>query len=273
MPTQPSLPEQGRYAQANSLSMYYEEVGTGPPLILLHRGIATGRIWQPHVSLLAERYRVVAPDSRGHGHTTNPAGRISYAMMADDIAALSQTLGLRKPLICGYSDGGNTALELGMRYPELASALVIGGAYYRLSETLAHWLRELGVDGPGAVDFEHLRRTWPAYVEKWQARHSPQGADHWKSLLHQLSVMWWTPLNYTAEDFAKISAPVLILTGDRDETVSLEETVEMYRLIPGAELVVLPGIDHLAAVDRVDLFVPAVSSFFERRLAPGQHPD
>jgi len=77
-------------------------------------------------------------------------------------------------------------------------------------------------------------------------------------------------LNYTADDFAKITAPVLILTGDRDETVSLDEKVEMYRLIPGAELAVLPGMDHLAAMDRVDLFVLAVSSFFERRLAPSQ---
>jgi pimeloyl-ACP methyl ester carboxylesterase len=253
--------------------MYYEEYGSGQPLVLLHRGLATGRIWQPHISLFAERYRVIAPDSRGHGYTANPAGTISYRMMADDIAALIKTLGLSKPLVCGYSDGGNTALELGLRHPELTCALVIGGAAHKLAQAPTRWLKELGVDGPGTVDFERIRRTWPAYAEKWQARHSPQGADHWKSLLLELSVMWCTPLNYTPDDFAGIKVPALILTGDRDETVPLEETVEMYRLIPGSELAVLPGLDHLAAVDRADQFVPVVTGFFQRRLAPSQPSD
>jgi hypothetical protein len=58
-------PNQGRYAEANGLSIYYEEFGSGEPLVLLHRGFATGRIWQPHISLFAKHYRVIVPDSRG----------------------------------------------------------------------------------------------------------------------------------------------------------------------------------------------------------------
>jgi pimeloyl-ACP methyl ester carboxylesterase len=190
-------------------------------------------------------------------------------MMADDIAALIETLGLRKPLICGFSDGGNIALELGMRYPDLARALVISGAMNKLSDSLAHWFEEFGIDGPGLVDFDRIRRELPVLADEWQARHSPQGADHWQSLLQQLSVLWFTPLNYTAEDFVKIIAPVLILTGDRDESAPLEDIVEMFRLTPGSELAVLPGLDHFSTVDTVELFVPTVIRFFARQPTPG----
>jgi len=268
-----SLDGQGRYAEANGLRIYYEEYGAGEPLVLLHRGIAVGHIWEPYLTYFAERYRVIMPDSRGHGRTANPGGWLSYQLMADDIAALIQALGLRQALVCGYSDGGNTALELGMRYPGLARALVIGGAAHKFSDIYANWLTEFGIHGPGVVDLEYIRRTFPAYVEKWQARHSPQGADHWESLLRQLSVMWWTPLHYTADDLAQIRVPALIITGDRDETMPLEDTIEMYRLIRGAELAVVPGADHLAVVDRVDQFAPTVTGFFERQLASLLHPD
>ena len=121
MQTGPALSRQAQYAQVNGLKMYYEESGSGQPLILLHGGTVTSKMWEAHIPIFARYFRVIAPDSRGHGRTNNPAGELSYRSMADDVVALIHTLDLDRPLICGYSDGGHFALEVGMRYPDLAA--------------------------------------------------------------------------------------------------------------------------------------------------------
>jgi pimeloyl-ACP methyl ester carboxylesterase len=108
----------GAYIEANGLRVYYEVCGEGEPLLLIHGGTATSQSWTSHLPAFTEHFRVFAPDSRGHGRTDNPA---------DDVAALIKALGLQRPLVLGYSDGGQIALELGMRYPGLARALVLGG--------------------------------------------------------------------------------------------------------------------------------------------------
>src|SRR6476646_1292495 len=126
----------GHYVRANDLNIYYEEHGQhqGKPLLLIHGGILTGASWQPYIEAFAKHYRVITPDSRGHGRTANPTGSMSFRLLADDMVALVQALDLQKPLICGYSDGGQVTLEIGMRYPDLPRALVIGGAYAELTE-------------------------------------------------------------------------------------------------------------------------------------------
>jgi len=106
-------------------------------------------------------FRVITPDSRGHGRTVNPARELSYSTMADDLAAFIQALGLEKPFIFGYSDGGQTALDFGMRYPDLAKALVIGAAWYRFSEEYQNALKNAGYEGPGLLNFEVIGKKTP----------------------------------------------------------------------------------------------------------------
>ena len=118
-----SATQHGQYARANGLKMYYEERGSGPPLILLHGGTATSSMWEPQIPFFIQHFRVITPDSRGHGKTNNPTGEFSYRLMADDVVGFIQGLGLTKPLICGYSDGGQIVLEIGMRYPGLAGGV------------------------------------------------------------------------------------------------------------------------------------------------------
>jgi pimeloyl-ACP methyl ester carboxylesterase len=110
----------GKYVEANGLRMYYEVYGEGEPLLLIHGGTATSRSWESHLPAFAEHFRVFAPDSRGHGRTDNPADELGYLLMADDVAALIEALGLQRPLVLGYSDGGQISLELAIRYPGLA---------------------------------------------------------------------------------------------------------------------------------------------------------
>jgi pimeloyl-ACP methyl ester carboxylesterase len=259
VPTQP-----GRIIMLNGLKMYYEEHGSGEPLILLHGGTVTSSMWQTHIPFFAQHFRVIAPDSRGHGRTNNPTGEFSYRLMAGDVAAFVQALGLTKPLICGYSDGGQIALEIGMRYPNLTRALVVSAAWYKFSEVYLNFLKEFGFDGPGMVNIEQIRRATPDFVEFWQTEHSrADDPDYWQTLLRQISTMWWTPLNYSDEDFQKITEPALILMGDRDGTIELEQAVEMYQLIPNAELAILPNATHMSAAEG-KLFTDIVLDFLLR---------
>jgi pimeloyl-ACP methyl ester carboxylesterase len=246
--------QQGHSVQANGLNIYYEEYGNGIPLILLHGGTVTSKMWQPFFSSFVPHFRVITPDSRGHGKTNNPNGELSYHLMADDIVAFIQALNLTQPFVFGYSDGGQIALEIGMRYPSLVTALVVGAAWYEFSETYINFLKTSGFESAGAVNIEKIQRDEPEWVSILKTDHArTDDSDYWQTLLKQISIMWWTPLNYTAEDFHKITEPTLILVGDRDGLIELKQAVDMYQLIPNAELVVLPNATHFSALSEVSM--------------------
>jgi pimeloyl-ACP methyl ester carboxylesterase len=249
-----NLTPQGHYVQANGLKIYYEEYGNGKPLILLHGGTVTSQMWQPFLSSLASHFRVLTPDSRAHGKTNNPSGELSYSLMADDMVAFVRALNLTKPLIFGYSDGGQIALEISMRYPGVAAAFVVGAAWYKFSETYMHALTAFGSPASGIVDFEKIQRDTPEWVTQLKTDHPrPEDAEYWQTLLKQISILWWTPLDYTSENFHRITEPTLILIGDRDGLIELNQAVDMYQLIPDAELVVLPNTTHFSALSETSV--------------------
>lgn len=252
---------EGRYVQANGLDIYYEEYGDGPPLIVLHGG--TGTI--NHNPAFGARFRVFTPNMRGHGHTANPTGVFSYDLLAADVAAFIGDLGLDRPLVAGYSDGGNTALRLAMSNSDVAGALVLGGTWHRITPTYIEGMRQmLGLVGDDAPDVDRLEQTHPGWVSYWQQTHAALGGpEYWKTLLRQMWPMWMTALDYTEEDFRRITAPTLVLIGDRDETVTVEDAVALYRLIPGAELGVLPAASHLLE-GRGHLYTELVLDFLSR---------
>lgn len=245
MSTEISASPQTHSVSANGLEIYYDEYGSGPPLLLLHGGTLTAHSWQDHAPLFAQHFRVIAPDSRGHGRTHNPTGELSYRLMADDLAALVQALQLDQPLICGFSDGGQIVLEFGMHYPNLAKGLVVCGAWYKFSDAYLAGMRQWGFTSPGQVNLVQAEQNLTRLIELWKTEHAPLGGpDYWQTLLRSISKMWLTPLDYTATDFHKITAATLILLGDRDEFIPVEQAVDMYRLISNAELAILPKANH-----------------------------
>ena len=261
-----AIPSQnGGYAKANGLNIYYEEYGSGEPLVLLHGGMGIGSNFEPQIPLFSKQFRVITPDSRGHGKTDNPRGKFSYRLMADDVAAFINTVELHRPSICGWSDGGQIALELGMHYPDLIKCMVVGAAWYQFSQTYQSLLRAIGFESPGVVNIERIKQSLPQLAEMWRSWHSStHRPEYWETLVTQISTMWWTPLNYTADDFQKIRTPTLILVGDRDQMVPVEEAGEMYRLIQGAELAILPNSDHSLPRMRSELFTTLVLDFLVR---------
>src|SRR5262249_26815960 len=118
--------------EANGITIWYAEAGQGPPLLLLHGGIVSnGPIWTDspfgwggHLGRFAEHFRVIAPDTRGHGRTRNPSGVLSYSDFAADVLALIRGLQLEKPRLCGFSDGGITAALVGIMAPDVPRAIV-----------------------------------------------------------------------------------------------------------------------------------------------------
>ena len=131
MPDVASTPP-GAFVAANGIDVHYQEAGIGPPLVLLHGGSASnhscwetfGWGWSRYLDELALAFRVLAPDLRGHGWTRNSTGSVSYDLLADDLLAFIRALGLDRPAVVGFSDGGIMAAVLAIKEPEALSALV-----------------------------------------------------------------------------------------------------------------------------------------------------
>lgn len=267
------MAQTGTHIEANGLRVYYEGYGEGEPLLLIHGGTATSRSWASHLPAFTEHFRVFTPDSRGHGRTDNPTGELGYRVMADDVAALVDALGLQRPLVLGYSDGGQIALELGMRYPGLAKGLVLGGTQFRFSEAYLEAVRELlGITDSEGLEPEKLEREQPEWVAFLREAHGHvYGPEYWKTYVQQIASLWLTPLRYTSEDFAAVTDPVLILIGDRDGGAAPEESVELFRLLPNAELAVAPGSDHGFIEAKAGLFDALALDFLMRRRNNSAH--
>jgi pimeloyl-ACP methyl ester carboxylesterase len=117
----------GHFIEVNGATLYYEDRGAGIPLIRIHGGLSSSATWGQLLPSLIDGFRVITPDSRGHGRSTNPSGALSYTQLANDVAALIAALGLVLPVVGGYSDGGQVVLELGARHPDAAGAVFGAG--------------------------------------------------------------------------------------------------------------------------------------------------
>src|SRR5256885_13616287 len=121
----------GKYANVNALPLYYETHGSGRPLILLHGGLMSSEMFGPVIPQLAQSPQVIAPALQGHGRTADIDRPIDVKLMADDIAALIDQLGLEKPDLVGYSLGGGVAFFTAVKHPQKVGKLVMAAANIR----------------------------------------------------------------------------------------------------------------------------------------------
>jgi pimeloyl-ACP methyl ester carboxylesterase len=136
-----------RSVHANRIDIHYVETGSGDPLILLHGGlVSTSDLWAPtpisyssYLERLGQRFRVIAPDARTSGRTRHTGGPVSASLLADDVAALITALGLEHPAVAGFSEGGLTALLLGIRHPSAVGAIVCDAGYDVLNPDAPPW--------------------------------------------------------------------------------------------------------------------------------------
>ncbi|NHJ84183.1 MAG: alpha/beta hydrolase [Asgard group archaeon] len=248
-------PTEGDYVTVNGIKIYYEEYGKGWPLILLHGGGSTVRMWDKQIPSYSKYFKVIALDSRGHGKTENPIKELHYKQMADDIALFIDELKISKPIICGWSDGAQIALELAINYSEKIKAIIAGGAMLDVSYSMIASMKDIGILGPNNIDFEKLEETVPSYVNVLKRNHSfVYGEDYWKELMKNLATLWLNSAEFPKDKVKAISIPTLILLGDRDAFIPLSDAITMHNTMQNTELAIIPDGTHEVFANRVNLF-------------------
>lgn len=255
-----NMSQTGEFIRTNGINIYYESFGSGIALIFLHGAMGTGKVWKPYVPILSNDFNLFLPDARGHGQTENPGKEIDLHLIADDIAGLIEALKLEKPFLCGWSMGGDVSLDIAMRYPDRISGLIVGGVTHRISETYIASAKAMGLEGPGQVNFEQAEKNIPQLIKLWKTEHV-QSPLHWKELVTQLSFEMLNPTLPTEDDLKRVGVPTLIVWGDRDQFLPIEDAVALYRLIPNAQLAVVPNADHFVSRTNVKLFAEFVKEF------------
>lgn len=181
--------------------------------------------------------------------------------LMQDIIALVQALSIEKPLICGWSFGGQIALEIGIQFPTISKALIAGGVMYGPAEDYMATLKSWGINGSGDVDFEAFMTKFPNAAPFLEQIHVD-----WKELFIQLSKMWYAPDNvlFPGQKVKAILNPVLLILGDRDPIINVEHVVQMYRMIPNSQLAIFPNADHDLPANSVKMFCDTILSFWEQ---------
>jgi pimeloyl-ACP methyl ester carboxylesterase len=231
------------YIDAGGIRTYYEEEGSGEPLLLLHGGLVTIETWSNQRQPLAERYHVYLPERRGHGRTPDVPGPTGYDLMAADTAAFMEALGIGSAHMVGWSDGGNVALDLALARPDLVRKMVLIGSAAHFNGATAdseEWVNSLTVD------------NLPAFLSEPYKRLSPDGPEHLPVVVEKSLTMWRTQPRHEMSELAAVASPTLLMLGDNDG-VSIEHGAQMLRAIPKAQLAVIPGADHGVIFDKPEI--------------------
>ena len=242
----------GRYAEVNGINLYYETHGAGRPMILLHGGLMSGEMFGPVLPALAESHQVIAVDLQGHGRTADIDRPIDIRLMADDIAALIDHLGLDKPDIVGYSLGGGVALFTAVKYPEKVRKLVSAAAHARRDAIPAEMLAQQAQVSAAAIPF---MKDTPMY--QLYQRVAPRPEDFGR-LLDKIGESMSKDFDYS-EEVRGLQVPTLIVAADADMAPP-SHYVEMFKLLDGGlrdggwmgegrpqgghALAILPGLTH-----------------------------
>ncbi len=252
------------HVDVNSVSLYVKEQGEGVPIVLVHGGTVSSVTWSKSIDLLAEYHHVVVFDSRGHGASTNPSGELTYEVIADDTAALIAELGLEAPVVGGWSDGGQVALELGLRHPGVARALIPGGAMHDFGPAFHRVTTQLFcLDANGKADFDALEASDSPIAGYLKGMHTTTPTQ-WQDVAQQSADMWLGYSGLNADKLARVNEPCLVIAGDRDNLIPLQQTIDIFEWLPNAELAILPGQDHGQPLSSPAKFMAAIIEYVAR---------
>ncbi len=246
------------YADVNGLHLYYEIHGAGSPLVLLHGGMLTVDLnFATLIPTLAQTHQVIGIELQGHGHTADIDREITPSNSASDVVALLDHLGIDRAHVLGHSMGGAVTLELGVSHPARVRSLVPISASVRpdgmhpdLMDPSKH---ATSTRMPTQQDFLDFQEAYK--------RLSPH-PEHFDEFLATLSSSDADLRGWSDEQLGGITSPTLLVMGDHDFT-TLEHGALMQQLIPGSQLLVLPGTTHMQATRRPELLLPALAAFLD----------
>ena len=263
---------------SDGVRLYFEETGTGTPIVFVHEFAGDHRSWEPQVRFFSRYFHCIAYDARGYTPSDVPSDPSAYSQQQarDDVIAVLDHLKIEKAHIVGLSMGGFATVHVGITYPQRTLSLVIAGCGYGSepsqkvrfrseAESIADNIERLGGKylaeqyalGPARVQLQNKDpRAWREFAEQL-AQHSPQG-----SALTMRGVQAQRPSLWELKDaIAKIDVPTLIVTGDEDEPC-LEASLFLKRQIMTSALVVLPRTGHTLNIEEPDAFNHALGEFF-----------
>ena len=221
-------------------------------MILLHGGLGHSGNWGYQLPALVNTgHRVLLIDSRGHGSSTRDQRPFKYELMASDVLAVMDRLQMEKAALVGWSDGACIALILAMKAPARVAGVFFFGCNMDPSGT-----REIIEPNP-VID-----RCFSRHVKDY-ARLSTT-PDQFKAFAEAVGQMMKTEPNYSAQDLADITAPVLIVHAEHDEFIKREHAEYLARSIRGAELIVLRDVSHFAPLQRPEKFNKVMLGFLAR---------
>lgn len=241
------------YAQVNGLKMYYEIEGTGDPLVFIPP--AFGFSGQKSFPELVQNHSVISVDLQGNGRTADiPDRRISIEQYAKDVVGLLKYLNITKADFLGESYGGDTAAMIAVRHPELVRRIVTYSATFAAPPATLD---------PVITRYDHTptAETDDVRFQRESYKRVAPDPDYWPKLYEKVTNIRWK--GFSNEELSSIKVPVLLIQGDHD-FVLLEHSVQTFRLIPHAELAVIPSASHFALSSEQERVVPIIMHFLEK---------
>lgn len=223
-----------RSLELDEANIYYQIHGDGEPLLLVHGFTSTHELWSDLTPALANSYRLIVPDMRGHGRSQNRSGQFLHADSAEDMLSLLDHVGVTSVRAIGHSSGALTLLHAAIKDPSRFNSLVLMGTPANPTEAVNEFLLGITYGGYPDVIRENLLRWHPGGETQ---------IGKLLSHLHQLAAEDETDRFFSREQLDEITARTLIIHGDRD-IHPVEIATDIYRSIPNAYLWVVPNGDH-----------------------------
>ena len=244
----------GTYVQTGNVKTWYAEYGRGTPLVLLHGGLVDARFFEPNLEALTEHFHVFTPERRGHGHTPDVDGPITYQLMADDTLAFLDAV-VREPAdLVGHSDGAFVALLVALQRPQAVKRLVmISGGYNK--------------SGAAQPDVELDVDQVVAFLGKAYGEVSPDGEAHFPIVAAKIAEMAKSEPNLDIAELAQVKQRSLVMFSD-DDLMTLSHAVDMYDALPNAELAIVPGTSHFLISEKPQLVNAIILDFLTRDPVP-----
>jgi pimeloyl-ACP methyl ester carboxylesterase len=234
---------------ADGATLFWQEEGDGPRVLLVHGGTGTGAYdWQHVREPLRRNHRLLICDLRGHGRSSDPTGRLGLQQIAQDTETLLDAAGGCDAIVA-FSIGASAMLALLARRPGLTRAFVsIAG----------------GVRGDPEQAARVISGPWPEELIALRHEHAT-GLEHWR-LLRAAMAKSWSEHRLAGTELAAIEMPTLVVAGDRDRVEPLQTAVTLLATLPRAELLVLPRCGHFVSRERPAELAAAIDAFLERVL-------
>lgn len=255
-----------------NISLSYTVQGAGPPLVLLHGLMVTGKMFEQVTEELAARYQLIIPDLRGHGKSRRLPTSVPIRTYAHDLSLLLSDLKIDQAVILGYSHGGAIAQQFAFDHPEKCTRLILVCTWSFNMATLGERIE--GYLTPALIRVLGMKRFARLVVPRGMKTLNERQALLLYDMIsdqdaEQMINGWKAARAFDSRPYLEeIKCPTLIIAGSRDQVVPKHHISELHRSIDNSDLIILNGADHALIFTHPDEFVRQVELFLTSRFIP-----